>query len=145
MRVTREHNEECKKLLSLMGIPVVTVSHLRGAEGVKDTDEVQQAPGEAEAQCAELARAGKVYAAGSEDMDTLTFNSPILLRHLTFSEAKRMPISEIHLDVALRDLEMSMGQVSFMIWTLTSMWLTNVSSLNYVSSLVATILSHVRA
>lgn len=56
-----------------------------------------------------------------------------------------MPISEIHLDVALRDLEMSMDQVSFMIWTLTSMRLTNVSSLNYVSSLVATILSHVRA
>ncbi|ADV21698.1 flap endonuclease 1 [Cryptococcus gattii E566] len=92
VRVTREHNEECKKLLSLMGIPVVT------------------APGEAEAQCAELARAGKVYAAGSEDMDTLTFHSPILLRHLTFSEAKKMPISEIHLDVALRDLEMSMDQ-----------------------------------
>ncbi|OCF37532.1 flap endonuclease 1 [Kwoniella heveanensis CBS 569] len=92
VRVTKEHNEECKKLLALMGIPVVT------------------APGEAEAQCAELARAGKVYAAGSEDMDTLTFHAPILLRHLTFSEAKKMPISEIHLDAALEDLEMTMDQ-----------------------------------
>ncbi|KAK8846798.1 flap endonuclease 1 [Kwoniella newhampshirensis] len=92
VRVTKEHNEECKKLLSLMGIPVVT------------------APGEAEAQCAELARAGKVYAAGSEDMDTLTFHSPILLRHLTFSEAKKMPISEINLDIALQDLGMEMDQ-----------------------------------
>jgi len=45
-------------------------------------------------------------------MDTLTFNAPILLRHLTFSEAKKMPISEIHLDIALQDLEMSMDQVS---------------------------------
>ena len=71
-----------------------------------------QAPGEAEAQCAELARAGKVYAAGSEDMDTLTFNSPILLRHLTFSEAKRMPISEIQLSVALEELQMTMDRVS---------------------------------
>jgi flap endonuclease-1 len=44
-------------------------------------------------------------------MDTLTFNSPILLRHLTFSEAKKTPISEIHLDVALRELEMNMDQV----------------------------------
>ena len=26
VRVTKEHNEECKKLLALMGIPVVTVS-----------------------------------------------------------------------------------------------------------------------
>ncbi|WVQ84059.1 flap endonuclease 1 [Cryptococcus sp. DSM 104549] len=92
VRVTREHNEECKKLLGLMGIPVVT------------------APGEAEAQCAELARAGKVFAAGSEDMDTLTFHSPILLRHLTFSEAKKMPISEISLDVALKELDFTMDQ-----------------------------------
>lgn len=26
VRVTRDHNEDCKKLLSLMGVPVVTVS-----------------------------------------------------------------------------------------------------------------------
>ncbi|CAK9779536.1 PIN domain-like protein [Cutaneotrichosporon oleaginosum] len=92
VRVTKEHNEECKRLLSLMGIPCVT------------------APGEAEAQCAELARAGKVYAAGSEDMDTLTFHTPILLRHLTFSEAKKMPISEVNLQEALKGLEMNMDQ-----------------------------------
>lgn len=28
VRVTREHNDECKRLLALMGIPVVTVSYL---------------------------------------------------------------------------------------------------------------------
>ncbi|KAG0226558.1 Elongation of fatty acids protein 2 [Actinomortierella wolfii] len=86
VKVTREHNEECKKLLKLMGIPYI------------------DAPCEAEAQCAALAKAGLVYAAGSEDMDTLTFGSPILLRHLTFSEAKKMPISEIHLGKALEGL-----------------------------------------
>ncbi|GMK58317.1 hypothetical protein CspeluHIS016_0503490 [Cutaneotrichosporon spelunceum] len=92
VRVTKEHNEECKRLLALMGIPCVT------------------APGEAEAQCAELARAGKVFAAGSEDMDTLTFHTPILLRHLTFSEAKKMPISEVTLEEALKGLGMNMDQ-----------------------------------
>ncbi|PPQ85158.1 hypothetical protein CVT25_004165 [Psilocybe cyanescens] len=92
VKVTREHNEECRRLLKLMGIPVVI------------------APSEAEAQCAELARGGKVYAAGSEDMDTLTFNAPILLRHLTFSEAKKQPISEINLQAALDGLEMDMNQ-----------------------------------
>ncbi|KZT42620.1 PIN domain-like protein [Sistotremastrum suecicum HHB10207 ss-3] len=92
VRVTKEHNEECRRLLKLMGIPVVV------------------APSEAEAQCAELARGGKVYAAGSEDMDTLTFNAPILYRHLTFSEAKKQPISEINLAKTLEGLEMSMSQ-----------------------------------
>ncbi|KZO93591.1 PIN domain-like protein [Calocera viscosa TUFC12733] len=92
VKVTKEHNEECRKLLALMGIPCVV------------------APSEAEAQCAELARGGKVYAAGSEDMDTLTFNTPILLRHLTFSEAKKMPISEINLQLALEGLEMDMSK-----------------------------------
>ncbi|TPX57175.1 hypothetical protein PhCBS80983_g04040 [Powellomyces hirtus] len=92
VKVTKEHNMECRKLLKLMGIPYI------------------EAPCEAESQCAALARAGKVYAAGSEDMDTLTFGTPILLRHLTFSEARKMPIAEIHLDKALEGLGMTMNQ-----------------------------------
>ena len=47
-----------------------------------------QAPCEAEAQCAALVKAGHVYATGTEDMDALTFGSSVLLRHLTFSEAR---------------------------------------------------------
>ena len=43
-------------------------------------------------------------------MDTLTFNAPILYRHLTFSEAKKEPISEISLKLALEGLEMEMPQ-----------------------------------
>ncbi|KAF2115455.1 flap endonuclease 1 [Lophiotrema nucula] len=92
VRVTREHNAECQKLLKLMGIPYII------------------APTEAEAQCAELARGGKVYAAASEDMDTLTFNAPILLRHLTFSEQRKEPIQEIHLDKVMEGLEMERAQ-----------------------------------
>ncbi|EAS35150.2 flap endonuclease 1 [Coccidioides immitis RS] len=92
VRVTREHNEECKKLLKLMGIPYI------------------DAPTEAEAQCAVLARAGKVYAAASEDMDTLCFDSPILLRHLTFSEQRKEPIQEIHLERVLEGLGMDRKQ-----------------------------------
>ena len=92
VKVTREHNEEARRLLKLMGVPYIT------------------APTEAEAQCAVLARAGKVYAAASEDMDTLTFNSPVLLRHLTFSEQRKEPIQEIHLDRVLEGLEMELDQ-----------------------------------
>ncbi|CAO3597207.1 unnamed protein product [Absidia cylindrospora] len=92
VRVTPEHNDECKRLLKTMGIPYV------------------EAPCEAEAQCAELARAGKVYAAASEDMDTLTFSSPILLRHLTFSEQRKLPIDEVNLEATLAGLDMTMPQ-----------------------------------
>ncbi|KAE8348936.1 flap endonuclease 1 [Aspergillus coremiiformis] len=92
VRVTRDHNAECKKLLQLMGIPHI------------------DAPTEAEAQCAVLARAGKVYAAASEDMDTLCFEAPILLRHLTFSEQRKEPILEIHLSRALEGLDMDRKQ-----------------------------------
>lgn len=61
---------------------------------------------------AELITFFQVYGAGSEDMDTLTFNAPILLRHLTFSEAKKAPISEINLKTVLEELEMDMERVS---------------------------------
>ena len=47
-----------------------------------------QAPCEAEAQCAAMVKAGVVYATATEDMDSLTFGSSIMLRHLTASEAK---------------------------------------------------------
>ena len=47
-----------------------------------------QAPCEAEAQCAAMVKAGKVFGTATEDMDSLTFGSNILLRHLTASEAK---------------------------------------------------------
>lgn len=92
VRVTREHNAECQKLLKLMGIPFII------------------APTEAEAQCAVLARAGKVYAAASEDMDTLCFDSPILLRHLTFSEQRKEPIQEVILEKVLAGLNMDRKQ-----------------------------------
>lgn len=92
VRVTKEHNEECKKLLRLMGVPVV------------------EAPCEAEATCAALAKAGKVYATATEDMDALTLGTPILIRHLTFSEARKIPIKEISLPRVLEGLKLTEDQ-----------------------------------
>ncbi|KAA0163340.1 hypothetical protein FNF28_04260 [Cafeteria roenbergensis] len=86
------HQEEAKHLLRLMGVPVV------------------EAPCEAEAQCAALAKAGVVWAAATEDMDTLCFGTPRLLRRLTFSEARKLPVWEISLPKLLADLGLSMDQ-----------------------------------
>lgn len=92
VKVTPQHNQECKELLTLMGVPYL------------------DAPCEAESQCAELVKGGKVYAMASEDMDSLTFGANILLRHLTFSEARKMPIQEFHFDKVLEELEFTKEQ-----------------------------------
>lgn len=92
VKVLPWHTEEAKKLLELMGIPYVN------------------APCEAESQCAELAKKGKCYGAASEDMDTLCYRTPFLLRHLTFSEARKEPISEIDTEIVLSGLELTLEQ-----------------------------------
>jgi len=92
VRVTSKHNEEAKTLLKLMGIPYV------------------EAPGEAEASCAALVKAGKVFATASEDMDSLTFGSTVVLRHMTASEAKKLPIKELNLNKLLAELEIDMDK-----------------------------------
>lgn len=43
-------------------------------------------------------------------MDTLTFGTPILYRKLTFSEAKKEPILQVNLSLALAGLDMGMDQ-----------------------------------
>merc|ERR1719188_2811875 len=92
VRVTKEQNEETKKLLRLMGVPVV------------------DAPSEAEATCAALCRDGKVYAAATEDADCLTFGTKILVRNLMAAESQKKQILEVHLDRALEQLNVSMDQ-----------------------------------
>lgn len=63
---------------------------------------------------------------GTEDMDSLTFGASIVLRHLTFSEARcgacawcaaglmsrrKMPIKEFNLAKVLSELELTMPEV----------------------------------
>jgi flap endonuclease-1 len=92
VKVTREHNEECKRLLRLMGVPTV------------------DAPSEAEAQCAELVKAGFAYATATEDMDALTFGTPRVVRNLmTPATAKKDP-TEYDLSSILRDLKLTHAQ-----------------------------------
>ncbi|KAJ1958207.1 Elongation of fatty acids protein 2 [Linderina pennispora] len=92
-KVTPEINDEARRLLKLMGVPYVT------------------APCEAEAECAALARQGKVWAAASQDMDTLLFGAPVLIRNLTVptntsaANGRRLvEIEEIHLEDVLQGL-----------------------------------------
>lgn len=73
VKVTKPMVEDAKKLVKAMGMPVV------------------QAPNEAEAFCAYLVKSGKAFATVSEDMDSLTFGSPILVRGMSSSKAGKGP------------------------------------------------------
>lgn len=84
VRVTRQHNDDCKKLLRLMGLPII------------------ESPSEAEAQCAQLCKEGLVYATATEDMDGLTFGSPRLVRNMTTSNNEK--VKEYYLDKVLSGL-----------------------------------------
>lgn len=89
VRVTKEQNQEVQKLLTLMGIPWI------------------EAVCEAEATCAELAKKGLVYGVGTEDMDALTFGATKLIRNLTVSEARKLPVFEIDFKKLLEELQMT--------------------------------------
>lgn len=89
VRVTPEMMEDAKKLLKLMGTPVI------------------EAPGEAEAQCAIITSMGLTYATASEDMDSLTFGTNFLLRGFN---SKKEPIIQIELAQVLEGFGMTHEQ-----------------------------------
>jgi len=84
VKATPRHNDEAMQLLRLMGVPAV------------------QAPGEAEALCAELATTGHAHAAATEDFDALVFGAPRLLRNLHRAAASpQIPLVQ---DIQLKSL-----------------------------------------
>jgi flap endonuclease-1 len=88
VRAGQKENEDCMKLLQLMGIPIV------------------KAPCEAEAQAAAMAKAGSVHAVGTEDMDALTFATPLLYRKMTFASGKA-DIQKLNYQQAIDGLNLS--------------------------------------
>jgi flap endonuclease-1 len=72
-RLTTEMTGEAQELLRLLGVPVV------------------QAPSEAEAQAAHVARRADAWAAASKDYDVLLFGAPRVVRFLTISGREYLP------------------------------------------------------
>ena len=72
IKITPEMMEDAKTLIKIMGCPII------------------EAPGEAEAQCAELCRMDLAFGVASEDMDSLTFGAKYLLRGFN---SKKEPIT----------------------------------------------------
>ncbi len=72
---------ESKRLLELMGIPVV------------------QALSEGEAQCARMCANGLVEATGSQDFDSLLFGTPVMIKNLTIAGRRKMPRRNQYVEV----------------------------------------------
>jgi flap endonuclease-1 len=92
VRAGTKENQDCMKLLELMGVPII------------------KAPCEAEAQASALAKSGLVYATGTEDMDALTFGTPNLLRKMTFANASKSMIQQLDYKTAVEGLELTHEQ-----------------------------------
>jgi len=100
IRLNDEMIRESKELLDAMGIGVI------------------QAPGEGEAQAAHLAKRQGIFAAASQDYDSLLFGAPKLIRNLTLAK-KRKTISGwievkpeiIELENVFNSLEINLDQL----------------------------------
>jgi flap endonuclease-1 len=93
---------ESKLLLDAMGIPWV------------------QAPGEGEAQAAQMVKKGQAYAVASQDYDALLFGSPVLVRNISITGKRKVPRQdryvmiepeEIKLEETLSSLNLNQEQL----------------------------------
>jgi len=101
-KITNEIVESSRVLLVHLGIPII------------------QAPGEGEAQAAYMALKGDVWAASSQDFDSLLFGAPRLIRNLTMSGRRKMPgrneyrdikMEMVELPEVLKDLDLTRDQL----------------------------------
>lgn len=95
-RLTSDMASDAKRLLDLMGVPWV------------------QAPSEGEAQAAHMAARGDVWAAASQDYDSLLFGSPRLVRNVTITGKRKLPGKDVYVEVkpeviSLQDMLSSLG------------------------------------
>ncbi len=99
-RLTKEMCNEAKELLTAMGLPII------------------QAPSEAEAQAAYMARKGIVWAVASADFDNLVYGAPRLIQSLTLADKRKTPSgyvnitpSIIYLQDVLKELNITQEQL----------------------------------
>jgi len=80
-KLTRDMVAQAVELLGYMGVPCVS------------------APEDGEAQASYMALKGDVYAACSQDFDSLLFGAPVLIRNLTMAGRRKLPRRDVYVDV----------------------------------------------
>jgi flap endonuclease-1 len=81
--------EDSKRLLNGLGIPWV------------------QAPSEGEAQAAQMALKGDVWAAASQDHDSLLFGAPRMVKNLTISGRRKLPNKPAYVEIEPEIIELA--------------------------------------
>ncbi|MBI2079012.1 MAG: flap endonuclease-1 [Euryarchaeota archaeon] len=89
--LSREMVEQAKRLIGAFGFPVV------------------QAPSEGEAQASNMAHEGLVYAAASQDFDSLLYGAPQLVRNLNISGRRKLPGRQAFVDVSPEKIDLEAG------------------------------------
>ena len=80
-RMTKEVRETAQELIGYLGFPIV------------------QAPSDGEQQAAYMCRKGDVYAAASQDFDSLLFGTPLLVRNLTMTGRRKVPGRQMYREI----------------------------------------------
>ncbi|MFH1751671.1 MAG: flap endonuclease-1 [archaeon] len=88
VKLDKEMIEEAKKLVELMGLPVI------------------QAPGEGEAQVSLMTKKGDLYGCISQDFDSLLFGTPILLRNIAVSGKRKLPNRNVYYEVKPEEISL---------------------------------------
>ena len=87
IKLTPEIKEESKEFIAALGLPVI------------------QAPSEAEAQASYMAEKGDVFAVVSQDIDSLIYSTPILIRNLTVASKRRVQGSYVRINPEIYNLK----------------------------------------
>lgn len=80
-RITKEIVASSKELLKHMGVAYI------------------QAPGEGEAQAARMVKEKAVYASASQDYDLFLFGSDVIVRNLTITGRRKLPMKNVYVEV----------------------------------------------
>tara|TARA_B110000208_G_C11773646_1_gene431181 strand:+ start:1011 stop:1985 length:975 start_codon:yes stop_codon:yes gene_type:complete len=113
--ITTEQYNECKEILTIMGIPYI------------------QAEGEADCVCAQLIKKNLVYSVYSEDMDMLTFGCTKLSKKIIFKKNKKL-INEIDLNELLCKLQLDYDQFINLCVLLGCDYINNIKGIGYKTS-----------
>ena len=88
-RMTKEVRETSRELIRYLGFPIV------------------DAPSDGEQQAALMCRRGDVYAAASQDFDSLLFGTPLLVRNLTLTGRRKVPGRQLYREIKTEMIDSS--------------------------------------